>query len=368
MKNNRSAFKLPRVEIKNDRDEQDPNEQNTNNDGNVISDRKYVELFMSNKLVLPTHPGTEFTFSYEDLKNLGEIGSGRFGVVSKMVHGHEMAVKRVRLISNQFDDRDEEKRTKQLVQEIKIIQEVSLHSEIVKFFGVTFFEGDCLICMEYMDISLDKLYRIVYKLAKQSFNEDVLGTIAVTLLKALNNLKKFNHIIHRDVKPSNILLNREGKVSLCDFGISGYLEDSMVRSKGVGCRPYMSPERLTASIDSYDIRSDVWSLGITLIETALGEFPYKNFGNQAMFAQIQQVVLGDPPMLTIQDNFSPSTIQFINKCLTKEYRDRPTYQDLMQTDFFNHYSQLPNKVEIVAKYVQEMLEVQKQFPDDKSND
>jgi serine/threonine protein kinase len=169
---------------------------------------------MSNKLVLPNDPTKEYTFGFDDLKNLGEIGNGRFGTVCKMVHipsNYPMAVKRVRLISNQFDDKDEEKRTKQLMQEIKMIQgnfsviftnnfsflEASSCEEAVQFFGVTFWEGDCLICMEYMDISLDKLYRIVHNLAKESFNEDVLGIIAVTLLGALNNLKKLKHIIHR---------------------------------------------------------------------------------------------------------------------------------------------------------------------------
>jgi mitogen-activated protein kinase kinase 4 len=87
----------------------------------------------------------------------------------------------------------------------------------------------------------------------------------------------------------------------------------MAKTKDIGCRPYMAPERLTASIDGYDIRSDVWSLGITLIETARGEFPYKNFGNQCLFAQIQQVVMGDPPILLPTDSFSATTIQFINK-------------------------------------------------------
>jgi hypothetical protein len=48
--------------------------------------------------------------------------------------------------------------------------------------------------------------------------------------------------------------------------------------------------------------------------------------------------------------------------LTKEYKDRPTYQELMKTEFFEHFSKLSNKIEIVANYVQKMLEVQKQFP------
>ena len=47
-------------------------------------------------------------------------------------------------------------------------------------------------------------------------------------------------MIHRDVKPSNILINRKGQVKICDFGISGYLVDSIARTKEAGCRPYMA--------------------------------------------------------------------------------------------------------------------------------
>lgn len=109
--------------------------------------------------------------------------------------------------------------------------------------------------MELMDISLDKLNHLVHERSKERFDENVLGSIGVTVLKALNCLKQLSHIIHRgrltilvvlilftrlDVKPSNILLNTRGKIKICDFGISGYLIDSMAKTKEVGCRPYMA--------------------------------------------------------------------------------------------------------------------------------
>jgi serine/threonine protein kinase len=47
-------------------------------------------------------------------------------------------------------------------------------------------------------------------------------------------------VIHRDVKPSNILINRRGEVKICDFGISGYLVDSVAKTIDAGCKPYMA--------------------------------------------------------------------------------------------------------------------------------
>ena len=73
-----------------------------------------------------------------------------------------------------------------------------------------------------------------------------------------------------DIKPSNILINSRGDVKLCDFGVSGQLIDSMANSF-VGSRSYMSPERLRGS--AYTIASDIWSLGLSLLELALGRYP-----------------------------------------------------------------------------------------------
>lgn len=73
-----------------------------------------------------------------------------------------------------------------------------------------------------------------------------------------------------DMKPSNILVKRNGEVKLCDFGVSGQLHDSMSNSF-VGTRSYMAPERLIGS--TYSSRSDVWSVGLTLIELCTGRYP-----------------------------------------------------------------------------------------------
>lgn len=71
---------------------------------------------------------------------------------------------------------------------------------------------------------------------------DILGKISVAVVKALHYLHSLK-VIHRDVKPSNILINRRGEVKMCDFGISGYLVDSVAKTIDAGCKPYMAPER-----------------------------------------------------------------------------------------------------------------------------
>jgi serine/threonine protein kinase len=74
-----------------------------------------------------------------------------------------------------------------------------------------------------------------------------------------------------DIKPSNILFNSKGQVKICDFGVSGELINS-IADTFVGTSTYMSPERIQGA--QYTVKSDVWSLGISLIELALGRFPF----------------------------------------------------------------------------------------------
>jgi mitogen-activated protein kinase kinase 4 len=71
---------------------------------------------------------------------------------------------------------------------------------------------------------------------------------------------------------------------LCQF----QLVDSIAKTRDAGCRPYMAPERIDPQrAKGYDIRSDVWSLGITLIEVSTGRFPYPKWNS--VFEQLQQV-------------------------------------------------------------------------------
>lgn len=183
--------------------------------------------------------------------------------------------------------------------------------------------------MEVMDASLDKFYKKVY--TDTVIPEDVLTIIASSVVQALHYLQHNLKVIHRDVKPSNILVNRAGYVKICDFGISGYLVDSFANTMDAGCRPYMAPERIDPVTGKrYDIKSDVWSLGITMIELATGRFPYNQWGNP--FQQLKEVVKGQPPSLP-KDMFTKEFDDFIFRCLQKNLEKRPNYVTLLEHPF-----------------------------------
>lgn len=144
-----------------------------------------------------------------------------------------MAVKRIRSTVD-------EKEQKQLLMDLEVVMKSNECIYIVQFYGALFKEGDCWICMELMDTSLDKFYKYIFEKKQRHIPESILAKITVATVNALNYLKEELKIIHRDVKPSNILLHRRGDIKLCDFGISGQLVDSIARTKDAGCRPYMA--------------------------------------------------------------------------------------------------------------------------------
>lgn len=145
----------------------------------------------------------------------------------------------------------------------------SNHENIVKCYGAFVQDQLITIILEYMDLgTLADLIRKVGPLP-----EVMLGFIAYQVLKGLDYLHRVKRIIHRDIKPQNLLVNSEGVVKISDFGVSGQLlDENDQRSTWIGTVMYMAPERFHQG--SYSSITDIWSLGMTLLECALGRFPY----------------------------------------------------------------------------------------------
>ncbi|XP_068914967.1 dual specificity mitogen-activated protein kinase kinase 4 isoform X5 [Tenebrio molitor] len=297
--------------------------------------------------------GKTYDFTSDDLQDIGEIGRGGFGTVNKMVHRKSNTVVAVKRIRSTVDEKEQ----KQLLMDLDVVMKSNECRYIVQFYGALFKElqGDCWIVMELMDTSLDKFYKFIYERLNDRIPEEILGKIALATVKALNYLKEKLKIIHRDVKPSNILLDRKGNIKLCDFGISGQLVDSIARTRDAGCRPYMAPERIDPqTAKGYDVRSDVWSLGITLMEVATGHFPYPRWSS--VFDQLHQVVNGEPPRLTVNHNantFTSEFVDFVNTCLIKEELARPKYKQLLEDPFIVRAQK--EKVDVAA-YVSRIMD------------
>lgn len=276
--------------------------------------------------------GVEFKIEIKnaDLVQLKALGSGNGGTVTKVMHipTQKIMAKKTIRIDGQPEVR------KQIVRELHIMHECD-NDNIVDFYGAYVLEGDVVMCMEYMDCgSLDQISKKVGKIP-----EDVLGQITVSILHGLTYLYEEHRIIHRDVKPSNVLVNSKGQFKLCDFGVSREMINS-IADTFVGTSTYMSPERIQGA--PYTVKGDVWSLGLTLYELASGRFPFvnDNVGPEGILDLLQRIVNEPPPKLTAEEGFSPDFIKAVDDCLLKE-NVRPTPKELLSHPFIIHAIEHP---------------------------
>ncbi|KAI6216914.1 hypothetical protein M3Y99_01792500 [Aphelenchoides fujianensis] len=312
--------------------------------------------------------------SEEQFERLDELGNGNYGVVHMMRHRPSGLIVARKLV------RAEIKPTlqAQIIKELDVLHnsacpyivgKCSLSSFfssfrlLAGFYGVYTVGPNISICMEYMDgLSLDIVVRRHGRIA-----EPQVGRITYAVVNGLTYLYETWKILHRDVKPSNILVNSAGELKLCDFGVSCTLIDSMANSF-VGTRSYMAPERLTGG--RYNVKSDIWSFGLSLVEMAIGRFPipvpsrreyarlfdvpvenirfedpnYEEPLNDtggppimmAIFELLDYIVNNQPPFLP-QGVFSTDFVRFVNRCLPKEARDRAPLRDLMDEPFYTRH-------------------------------
>ncbi|KIM86547.1 hypothetical protein PILCRDRAFT_815785 [Piloderma croceum F 1598] len=231
--------------------------------GAVSARRMTYHTNLANTLAnLDMNAEVKFDLRNEDLKDLQELGQGNGGSVKKVEHTPTSTImaKKIVLIDAKPSVR------KQILRELQIMHDC--HSKyIISFYGAFLSDPNICICMEFMDKgSLDGIYKQI-----GAIDIDVVGHVALAVLEGLTYLYDVHRIIHRDIKPSNILCNSQGQIKICDFGVSGELINS-IADTFVGTSTYMSPERIQGA--QYTVKSDVWSLGISLIELALGRFPF----------------------------------------------------------------------------------------------
>eukprot|EP00906_Rhabdomonas_costata_P037223 RCo052337 len=261
-------------------------------------------------------------FADLDLPQAKLLGAGASGKVYSVKHkpsGLTIAVKRISV--------GEEQHLQQIKRELDTLY-AECHDHIITFYGAFFDHGDILIALERMDGSLHDCLS-----AMQKIPETVLRGITKQVLKALVYLHKTRHVVHRDVKPSNLLFSRDGSIKITDFGISAALVDSACQAHTfVGTVQYMSPERLSGAEYSYPV--DIWSLGCTLIQLATGRHPYSKLDEKANFWEVLQLITNEnSPELPPDQIFSRNFRNFVQLCVVKDPAGRGTAAQLLEHPF-----------------------------------
>ena len=193
------------------------------------------------------------------------IGEGAFSKVYKGLWKGEtfVAVKDFSLMDISPQRRD------MLLKELRALCKIDCEC-LVKFEGAFLHDDTVTMVLEYMDRgSLEQLLKQNPTCVAR--DESFVAAIAFQMLWGLSYLHH-ERILHRDIKPGNVLLHADGSVKLCDFGLSS-ISDRSLQTTVVGTTRYMAPERLRAK--PYGRSSDIWSLGLVLLECMTGEIPWK---------------------------------------------------------------------------------------------
>ena len=194
-----------------------------------------------------------------------------------------------------------------------------MHPNIVNVYDVGEENGIHYIVMELVEGITLKRY--IEKKARLSFKEAVSIAIQVSMgIEAAHN----NHIIHRDIKPQNIIISRDGKVKVTDFGIAKAATSNTITSNVMGSVHYTSPEQARGGYS--DEKSDIYSLGITMFEMLTGRVP---FNGETTVAIAIKHIQEELPMLSQYVPEIPSSVEgIVIKCCQKSPDRR--YQNMQE--------------------------------------
>lgn len=182
------------------------------------------------------------------------------------------------------------------------------HPNIVNVYDVGEEEGIHYIVMELVEGITLKSY--IQKKGKLSVKEAISIAIQMSMgIEAAHN----NHIIHRDIKPQNIIISRDGKVKVTDFGIARAASSNTISSNVMGSVHYTSPEQARGGYS--DEKSDIYSLGITMYEMLTGRVPFDGDNTVAVAIQHIQDEIVSPRVYSPEVPVSLEQIVF--KCTQK---------------------------------------------------
>lgn len=201
-----------------------------------------------------------------------------------------------------------------------------LHCEnIVQVYDLTEVDGAPAIVMEYVDgKSLDEML-----LDAGVCSEDILIKIASSVLNALVYAHE-RGVIHRDIKPGNILVSVDGVVKVTDFGLAAVADAPSLTIEGtlIGTPAYMSPEQ--ARGETVDSRTDLFSLGVTLVEAMTGEKIFAGRSYAECINKIQAFELSSLDGLKLQ--YSPHLLEFLKSLLAPARENRfPSAPDALKS-------------------------------------
>lgn len=263
--------------------------------------------------------GTMLSGRYEVLKRVGSGGMADVYMAKDHKLNRNVAVK---VLKSEYVE--DEKFLKKFETEAQAVARLS-HPNIVNVYDVGIEDGINYIVMELAEgITLKEYIRRKGYLSPKETVE-----ISLQIASAISHAHK-NHIIHRDIKPQNILVSEIGNVKVTDFGIAKATSSNTVTSTAtaMGSVHYISPEQAKGRF--CDEKSDIYSLGITMYEMVTGHVPFDHENGVTIALMHLQNEITPPSQ--IRDGIPDSLEKIILKCTMKKPEDRYQTADELITD------------------------------------
>lgn len=256
-----------------------------------------------------------------DYRLLGEIGRGGMGVVYKALHERLDKTCAVKVLATQCLSDDDA--VGRFEREMKAIGRVS-HPHIVCATDAGLEEGRYYIAMEYVDgVDAKRLLSEVGTLSVADA-ADIIRQAAL----GLDNAHK-QGLVHRDIKPGNLLVARSGQVKILDLGLAllqgDVLEASELTTTGqiMGTVDYISPEQIERTHD-VDHRTDIYSLGCSLFHLLTGQPPYAARQHNTTYAKLKAHAESEPDWSALDDAGVPEPLKELARAMmSKLPEDRP---------------------------------------------
>lgn len=267
------------------------------------------------------------------------IGQGKFGVVYKGYHRQTKKVVAIKVL--ELDTKYDE--VVDVQQEIQFLADLKHAPNVTHYYG-SFLVGTKLWII--MDYCAGGSIRTLLKAGV--FEERYISLVVREVLLALLAVHKLG-VIHRDIKAANILITNEGNVQLCDFGVAAQLTSNSLKRTTIAGTPFwMAPEVIREGAQ-YNVKADIWSLGITIYEIATGNPPYCEKGATWAMTMIEKLT---PPRLEGREY--PSALkECIALCLDENSEERPSADELQRCKLVRQYRNLPTSTlrELISRYL-----------------
>ncbi|XP_041976917.1 serine/threonine-protein kinase fused isoform X2 [Aricia agestis] len=260
---------------------------------------------------------------------LSFVGEGSFGRVFKGKHKETDAVVALKVIRKKGRST---KDLKNLRQECDIQRELN-HPNIIRMIDSFETETELVVVTEYAEKELHSI------LAKEgSLNEDQVKKITWDLVSALYYLHS-HRVLHRDLKPQNVLLDSSGKAKLCDFGLARIMTNSThILTSIKGTPLYMAPELIDEK--PYDHQADLWSLGCIVYELMAGQPPFCTMSIWQLVRMIRHKPVQWPSFISVDAR------SFLQGLLHKDPGKRMSWPEILVHPF------VAGHIHIVAEDVQ----------------